>query len=154
MMKTLLVSISLILLVSFLTFNKVYSDEKFCNNTDGKYCINIHVVTLAMLKDQKNDLCFVVQLNGSDQASGSIPMQQLPTVLFSITKDRASYGKPLNFKLVKAQVVPTGQCNVMQAKLQPVMNCDIMEYSVAGGTARSMTISESKDHAFFTCKVK
>lgn len=154
-MKTSIISICCILMMSILTATNALADDKECKASDHGYCINVDVVNNKKANNAQSDFCFVLQLNGSDRfASGSIPMQQLPTVLFTITKDRASIGKPLSFKIVKAQVVPSGQCTVKQASLQPVDGCDIFEYSAMTGVSRSMTLIESKNNSGFTCNIK
>lgn len=150
-MNKLFISIAFIAL---LTASTAFADTKLCPNGSSEYCINVEVSNSQVPANNKSDLCYVLQLNGSDQiASGSIPMQELPTVLFAISKDHSAIGKPLSFKIVKAQVVPSGQCNAKQATLQTVSGCDIFEYATIPGVARSMVLKESQAHNGYTCTV-
>lgn len=152
-MKNLILSIVCV----FALIGTAFADGKLCQNDNGQYCININVKNTMPVHHatQNNDLCFVLQLNGlQTYAKGNIPIKNLPTVLFSITKAYTSYGKPLDFKILKASVVPSGQCGVTQAYLEPVVHCDLMEYAVTAGISRSMTLSESEDHTYYTCEVR
>jgi len=155
MVRKIIISIGYGLLAGVILLNSAFADRKECKNGSDEYCINIQVSNSSQYENSNNDLCFVLQLNGSDRfASGSIPMQQLPTALFAIEKNRSSLGKPLSFKIVKAQVVPSGQCDIKQASLQPVDGCGIFEFAAIAGVSRSMTLIESANNSGYTCSIK
>jgi len=133
----------------------VFADSGFCDSNSNKYCININISEEQKTSGSNLDLCYVVQLNGNDvYAAGSIPIEQLPTVLFSTSDKFASFGKPLSFKIIKAQLVQKGQCKASYAKHAAVKDCNIMEFSTIGGTSRVMTLNKTASDSFFTCKIK
>lgn len=153
-MKLSVISMGYAFLWTLLLGASVFADSRECKAGADGYCVNVGVFGSAQPENIKNDFCFVLQLNGSDRfASGSIPMEKLPTALFMIAKGHAAMGKPLSVKLVEAQVVPSGQCGHMQANLKPVTGCEIFEYSVMSGISRLLELNSAKENTAYVCRV-
>jgi hypothetical protein len=153
MLKTFLISIGYIFVITALCINAAFAEDTNCEN---KYCISVDVENSQMSNNSNPnfDLCFVLQINASDHfINGSISMQQLPAVLFSISKNNELSGKPLSFRIIKAQIVPSGQCNSSQSSLEPVAQCEIFDYAAMHGVSRSIDLIKNKYKSGFTCNI-
>jgi hypothetical protein len=153
MAKKLMLSISCVLLLCILNISTAIAESKNCQNEADAYCINVDVKNSQKPNNFNNDLCYVLQINASDQfVSGSIPMSKLPTAVFAISKNQGSSGKPLNFKIIKAEIVPSGQCG-LNLGLAQVDRCEIFEYATMAGVSRSILLIKSRKTASFTCDI-
>ncbi|MBV8803251.1 MAG: hypothetical protein JO131_09895 [Gammaproteobacteria bacterium] len=131
-----------------------FAENKNCDSQTSAYCISVDMKTNQKQNNSNNDLCYVLQVNASDQLiSGSVPVSQLPEAVFTLTKNQALSGKPIVFKIVKAEIVPSGQCNVNRSNLVNVDQCEIFEYAALAGVSRSVLLIQSRKTASFTCDV-
>src|SRR3982751_1016468 len=104
MLKNTIISTYCIIISSILGITIAFAEESIACQSNS-YCITVDVTNSKRADNLKNDLCFVLQINASDRlTSGSIPIQQLPAVLFSIPNNGVSLGKPLHFKILKAHI--------------------------------------------------
>ena len=151
MIKKLIISISCLLT---LCGGIVFAENKTCQNETNAYCVDVDVKNSQKPANINNDLCYVLQINASDQfISGSLSMSQLPAAIFEIAKNETLSGKPLNFKIVKAEIVPSGQCNANQASLEHVNECEVFEYAALAGVSRSIILIPSRKTGNFTCEI-
>ena len=102
MIKKLIISISCGMMLGVISMSTALADSKKCQNQTGSYCIYIDMKDKQKQKNVNSDLCYVLQINASDQlVSGSLPVSQLPEAVFTLTKNEALSGKPLVFKIIK-----------------------------------------------------
>jgi len=152
MVKKLIISISCALVLCIMSVT--LAENKNCQNEADNYCINVDVTNSQKLNNINNDLCYVLQINASNQfVSGSFPLSRLPAAVFAISKKQATSGKPLIFKMIKAEIVPSGQCSLNQFSLKPVDQCEVFEYATLAGVSRSILLKESRKTASFTCDI-
>lgn len=153
MFKKLIISISCLWLFCSINISNALADIK-CQNEADAYCINVDVKNSQKPNNFNNDLCYVLQINASDQfINGSVHMSQLPAAIFEISKNQAISGKPLIFKMIKAAIVPSGQCGLNPLELAHVDGCEIVEYAAIAGVSRSIFLTKSRKTTNFTCDI-
>jgi hypothetical protein len=137
-----------------LLMGTAFAEDNACQNKTNDYCISVDVKNSKKPDNVNQDLCFVMQVNASDKwINGSIPMQQLPAIVFSMQKNHMSLGKPLAFKIIKAQVVPSGQCATNRPHFVAVEGCELLEYATLAGVSRSILLTKHKRDVVFTCDI-
>jgi hypothetical protein len=134
--------------------NSSFANGNECHNDGNGYCITVDVADYHKTQN-KEDLCYVLQVNASDHyRSGSVAMERLPAVIFAISKDSEMLGKPLSFRVLKAEIVPAGQCGAKKTNLQPVQGCDIFEYEAISGVVRSIVLTGFQDDTSYSCELQ